>query len=61
MIRLDNKKVSMSFKGRISELLRKLGLDKEEVVVMINGEVALNDEIISSEQEIEIITTRSKG
>lgn len=45
----------MKFKGKISELLKKLGMNREEVVVKVNGKIAPEIAELEGDEEVEIV------
>ncbi len=46
---------------RIRDLLKELGLSREEVVVLRNGRVVLEDEIVQDGDNIEVLRAVSGG
>jgi sulfur carrier protein ThiS len=48
-------KIIMKFKGKITELLKKIGANREEVVVKVNGKVAPEICELEGDEEVEII------
>ncbi|MCF7866133.1 MoaD/ThiS family protein [Candidatus Woesearchaeota archaeon] len=51
----------LDFKGTIEELLQKLKINKEEVIVARNGALVTLDTELSSEDEIKILSVISGG
>jgi len=51
----------LQFSGRVGELLEELGINPETVVVVRNGEVVTEDEKISDNDEMKIISVVSGG
>jgi len=49
------------FSGRVDELLRKLGFVSEEVLVVKNGELVTEDENLSDEDEVKLLSVVSGG
>jgi len=45
----------MKFRGKITELLKKLNMNREEVVVKVNGKVAPEICELEGNEEVEII------
>lgn len=45
----------MRFKGKISELLKKLGMNREEVVVKVDGKVAPEIAELEGNEKVEIV------
>ncbi len=52
---IDGKKKNVFHQGQIGELLKKLSIRREEVVVKINGKLAPETTEISSTDKVEII------
>ena len=52
---LDNKRKKMEFKGTALQLLKKLELRREEVVVKINGKLAPETTELDGKDKIEVI------
>ncbi|MGB9719333.1 MAG: MoaD/ThiS family protein [Candidatus Anstonellales archaeon] len=48
-------KILMKFKGRITELLKKLKMNREEVVVKVDGKVAPESAELEGNEEVEIV------
>ncbi|VVB98412.1 ThiS family protein [uncultured archaeon] len=56
IVTLDGEKTRAAFDGGpISELVRLLGLQREEVLVKVNGKLAPEDAKIGAKDKIEII------
>lgn len=56
LVTVDREKTSADFgKGKISDLLKRLGLAREEVLVKVNGKLAPEDAEISGKDKVEII------
>ncbi len=45
----------VSFSGSAAELLKKLNINREEVVLKVNGKIAPEDVSLKGDEEIEII------
>ncbi|MDI3473916.1 MAG: hypothetical protein PWR30_239 [Candidatus Woesearchaeota archaeon] len=60
-LKRENKEEEIDFEGSISELLKNLSLPEGSVVVLKNGDIATEDEIVRNEDELEIIGVGSKG
>lgn len=60
-LKRENKEEELEFEGRISELLKFLSLPEGSVVVLKNGDIVTEDEIVRNEDELEIIGVGSKG
>jgi len=52
---LDDKRKKMNFKGTASQLLKKLELRREEVVIKINGKLAPETTEVNGKDRVEII------
>ena len=52
---LDNKKKKMNFKGTASQLLKKLELRREEVVIKVNDKLAPETTEVNGKDKVEII------
>ncbi len=57
MMRLvfDNVEKPMRFRGTVSELLKKLGASREEVVIKVNGRLAPETTTVGAKDSVEII------
>lgn len=51
----DNKKKSIKFSGTISELLQKLEVSREEVVIKLNGKLAPETTKLKPRDKVEVI------
>ncbi|MDI3544274.1 MAG: hypothetical protein PWQ28_555 [Candidatus Woesearchaeota archaeon] len=60
-LKRENKEEELEFEGSISELLKSLSLPEGSVVVLKNGDIVTEDEIVRNEDELEIIGVGSKG
>lgn len=60
-LKRENKEEELDFEGSISELLKSLSLPEGSVVVLKNGDIATEDELVGNEDELEIIGVGSKG
>lgn len=54
-LKLDNKNRKMKFDGTLIELLKKLGVMREEVVVKVNGKLAPETTKLKKTDKVEII------
>ena len=52
---LDDKKKKINFKGTASQLLKKLELRREEVVIKVNGKLAPETTELNGKDKVEII------
>jgi len=52
---LDDKKKKMDFKGTASQLLKKLKIRREEVVIKINDKLAPETTEVNGKDKVEII------
>jgi len=57
----QEKEVSIKEEITINELLKKLNLNRESVVVIVNGEIRVEEEKISNNDEVKIISAISGG
>lgn len=62
-IEKDDKKLSKSIEGEISceEILKELDISNESVLLVKNGNVCLEDETITDEDELKILSVVSGG
>ena len=60
-VKFLNKEFEFEKTLRVYELLKKLNLNYEEVVVVKNGEVLADDDLIKENEEVEIINVVSGG
>jgi len=49
------------FKGKAIELLNKLNLNSEEVILIKNNEIVTEDEMLNDEDDIKILSVISGG
>ncbi|HLC90984.1 MAG TPA: MoaD/ThiS family protein [Candidatus Nanoarchaeia archaeon] len=65
MVIVHNEKLNtteeISFSGTVQELLHKLAINPETVLVVRNNEVLVEDETISKDDVIEILSVISGG
>lgn len=52
---VDGKKKTVSHRGSIASLLRKLKLRREEVVVKLNGRLAPETEFVKARDKVEVL------
>jgi len=60
-IERDNVKKTISFSGSSSNLLKLLGINAEEVLIVKNGELVSLDEFIEDDDEIKLLSVVSGG
>ncbi|MEM4267305.1 MAG: MoaD/ThiS family protein [Candidatus Woesearchaeota archaeon] len=60
-IQKDRKKLNISYSGTVIGLLQKLNINSETVIVVKNGGLVNEDEIIKDSDEIEILQVVSGG
>ncbi|MEM3373720.1 MAG: MoaD/ThiS family protein [Candidatus Woesearchaeota archaeon] len=57
----ENKKINIKFKGKVKDLLKRLNLNSEEVLV-VKGEDLLNeDDILNDNDKVKIMSVVSGG
>lgn len=61
IINQEEKEISIEREITINELLRKLNLNRESVVVIVNGEIKVEEEKIKEGDEVKIISAISGG
>jgi len=54
-ILFDNRKKSVSYRGDVSGLLKKLRVMREEVVVKVNGRLVPDTRTLSDSDRVEVI------
>ena len=52
------KTVSLKDRPRVDDLLRKLGINPETVIVMRNGKVVLEEEMLEGDDDIRIVPVK---
>ncbi|MFP4118424.1 MAG: MoaD/ThiS family protein [Candidatus Woesearchaeota archaeon] len=60
-IERSRKALEKTFDGRASELLKVLEIPGEEVLILKNGTLITEDEMLSDEDEIELLSVISGG
>ncbi len=62
-IQIDKPKKSIKkeFNGTVNELLKELKLNKETVIVVRNGELVTEEEILKNNDKIKILSVVSGG
>lgn len=58
---LDGKRFEIKNKERIRDLLKRLNLNPEAYVIITNGKLATEDEIVSDDDEVKLIRVVSGG
>ena len=62
MINLNGQPIEVDLKkGKIKDLLKKLDLYEEQVVILKNGEIVTSSDYFNEEDEIEILEATSRG
>ena len=62
MIKLNGQPIEVDLKkGKIKDLLKKLDLYEEQVVILKNGEIVTSSDYFNEEDEIEILEATSRG
>jgi thiamine biosynthesis protein ThiS len=63
ILRINNQKREIELKEEITvnELLRSLNLRRESVVVLVNGEITIEEEKVRNEDEVQIVSAVSGG
>lgn len=56
-----NKKIEIDGSRRVSELLKSLGLNPESHLVIVNGRLTTEDEVIPADANVKIIKVVSGG
>jgi len=57
----DNKELELEFKGKAGALLERLKINNETVVITRNGEIITEDDNVSGNDKIKIISVVSGG
>ncbi len=60
-IEKENKNLNLEFKGTVKELLEKLNINIETVVVLKNNEIITEEEVLEEKDEIKILSVISGG
>jgi sulfur carrier protein len=60
-IEKTNTKKNIKFKGTVKAILKKLNVNIEEVIVVKNGELVSEDDIIADKDRIKILSVVSGG
>jgi len=63
IVKINNQKkeIELRKKMTVNELLRSLNLRRESVVVLVNGEISIEEEKLGNEDEVQIISAVSGG
>ncbi|MCD6545797.1 MAG: MoaD/ThiS family protein [Thermotogae bacterium] len=56
-----NKLYNFSYKLKVKELMKNLNLSSEEFLVVVNGKLVTEDEVIPKDAEVKIIPVVSGG
>ena len=56
-----NKLYNFSYKLKVKELMKNLNLSSEEFLVVVNGKLVTEDEVIPEDAEVKIIPVVSGG
>jgi len=56
-----NKLYSFSYRLKVKELMKNLNLNSEEFLVVVNGKLVTEDEVIPEDAEVKIIPVVSGG
>ncbi len=60
-IEKENKNLNLEYKGTVKELLEKLNINIETVVVLKNNEIVTEEELLEEKDEIKILSVISGG
>ena len=60
-IESENRTRDLKFKGRVSELLKKLEINSETVLVSANGELVTEEEELKDEDNVKLLSVISGG
>ena len=60
-IEQQNKKLNKKFKGNAKKLLDELGISASAVLIIKNGELITEDEILKNTDEIKLLSVVSGG
>lgn len=61
LVLIDGRKRTVSFRGTIAQLLRKLKIRREEVLVLVNGTLAPENKELKGKERVEVIRISSGG
>jgi thiamine biosynthesis protein ThiS len=60
-IERPEKNLEIEFEGNAAELLEKIGINSEEVILSRNGEIITLDQNLKNEDEIKVLSVVSGG
>lgn len=60
-IESQNKKIELKFNGKASELIKKLKISQESILIIRNDELITDDEKLDDKDEIKILSVVSGG
>ena len=60
-IEKENKTLSLDFKGTVKQLLEKLNINLETVVVLKDDEIITEEEVLEGNENIKILSVISGG
>jgi sulfur carrier protein len=60
-IEKEKKEIKRKFQGRVKDLLKELGINQETVIVVRNGELITEEDIIKESDELRILSVVSGG
>jgi sulfur carrier protein ThiS len=61
LVTINKRRMNLPFKGTIAQLLRRLEIRREEVLVLVNGTLAPENDELQGKERIEIIRIRGVG
>ncbi|PLW80876.1 thiamine biosynthesis protein ThiS [Candidatus Woesearchaeota archaeon] len=61
LIEKENKKKNINFRGNVRELLEKLDINPETVIIISNDQVLTEDEKLEGDEKIKILSVVSGG
>ena len=60
-IESENRTKSLKFEGRVSELLKKLEINSETVLVSVNDELVTEEDDLKDEDDVKLLSVISGG
>ena len=60
-IESDNKTVDLEFEGKASDLLKKLEINSETVLVSVGGELVTEEEKLKDSDDVKLLSVISGG